>query len=195
MTGRGKRSNDDRVKDMEAVLQAKWGPLLHGVEGPHKEIVGKLLENEVKHLDDIQKKGTKIGNFEKFAFPLIRRAWSGGLTEEESKTPLQELTERAFAEHDPTDDDWQAWVAEVEAAYELASQDPLQGPPEALEKEWQRIQRIEHPERFRPKRGGGFPSLIAQDIVSVQPMTQPVGGIAFYRPKYGKKEEGDEAGT
>lgn len=29
------------------------------------------------------------------------------------------------------------------------------------------------------------PSLIAQQIVSVQPMTQPVGGSAFYRPRYG----------
>ena len=31
-----------------------------------------------------------------------------------------------------------------------------------------------------------FPSLIAQSIVSVQPMTGPVGGIAFYRPSYGR---------
>jgi hypothetical protein len=29
-----------------------------------------------------------------------------------------------------------------------------------------------------------FPSIISQNIVSVQPMTQPVGGISFYRPRY-----------
>jgi len=33
------------------------------------------------------------------------------------------------------------------------------------------------------------PALIAQQIVSVQPMTGPVGGIAFYRPRYGETEE------
>lgn len=27
----------------------------------------------------------------------------------------------------------------------------------------------------------------AQDLVRVQPMTQPVGGIAFYKPRYGSK--------
>jgi hypothetical protein len=30
------------------------------------------------------------------------------------------------------------------------------------------------------------PSLIAQSIVSVQPMTGPVGGVAFYRSRYGR---------
>lgn len=30
-----------------------------------------------------------------------------------------------------------------------------------------------------------YPKLIATNIVSVQPMTQPVGGAAFYRPRYG----------
>jgi len=33
------------------------------------------------------------------------------------------------------------------------------------------------------------PGLIAQSIVSVQPMTQPVGGAAFYKATYGKREE------
>jgi hypothetical protein len=28
--------------------------------------------------------------------------------------------------------------------------------------------------------------LINDRLVSVQPMTQPVGGIAFYRPRYGR---------
>lgn len=29
-----------------------------------------------------------------------------------------------------------------------------------------------------------FPQLISQNLVSVQPMTRPVGGISFYRPRY-----------
>ena len=33
------------------------------------------------------------------------------------------------------------------------------------------------------------PALIAPNIVSVQPMTGPVGGIAFYKARYGEKEE------
>lgn len=33
------------------------------------------------------------------------------------------------------------------------------------------------------------PALIADSIVSVQPMTQPVGGIAFYMPRYGATAE------
>ena len=36
------------------------------------------------------------------------------------------------------------------------------------------------------------PSLIASQIVSIQPMTSPIGGITFYRPRYGEKEEEEE---
>jgi hypothetical protein len=43
----------------------------------------------------------------------------------------------------------------------------------------------------RPPRFPGIsrstPGMIANDIVSVQPMTGPVGGIAFYKPRYGSK--------
>lgn len=33
------------------------------------------------------------------------------------------------------------------------------------------------------------PSLVASQLVSVQPMTGPVGGIAYYRPRYGEPKE------
>lgn len=38
---------------------------------------------------------------------------------------------------------------------------------------------------FRPTASWAAPQIVAGTIVSVQPMTPPVGGIAFYRPQYG----------
>ena len=63
------------------------------------------------------------------------------------------------------------------------------------------------PKRKEPPKVGDFlkfvfpvirraaPSLIASQIVSVQPMTGPVGGVAFYRPRCGEKEEEEELHT
>jgi hypothetical protein len=44
----------------------------------------------------------------------------------------------------------------------------------------------------KPSKIGDFSKfafpMVADSIVSVQPMTSPVGGINFYRPKYGAKK-------
>lgn len=119
----------------------KWDPLLEGIDDEYIAEVSKaLLENQAMH-------GTPnktIGPFEKFTFPVIKRAWPTliGKPPKPKKTPLQEFTERVAAEDDPTDD-------------------PNYVPPE--------------PE---PEDEG-------ISIVNVQPMTQPLGGLAFYRPRYG----------
>ncbi|MGE3483577.1 MAG: hypothetical protein AB7L09_02475 [Nitrospira sp.] len=39
------------------------------------------------------------------------------------------------------------------------------------------------------------PALIASSIVSVQPMTAPIGGLAFYRPRYGSDPGTEELRT
>jgi len=125
----------------------KWAPLLNGVEG-NREVIAALLKNQAEHLG----RAPKIGSFQKFTFPIIRRSWptlvGGDLVEGiPKKTPLQEFAERVWSEEDPTDDP-----------------DYVEPPPE--------------------------PPRACHPTVSVQPMTQPVGGIAFYRPKYGASSKG-----
>lgn len=50
------------------------------------------------------------------------------------------------------------------------------------------------PLKPRPKIGG-FENFVAPDLVSVQPMTAPVGGIAFYRPSYGSGKSSRGVGS
>lgn len=76
----------------------------------------------------------KIGNFDRFILPIVRRTYpsiveTGLLDEPIPKTPLKQFVEEVFAEECPPP------------------------PPEP--------------------------------VMHVEPMTAPVGGVAFYRPRYG----------
>jgi len=58
----------------------KWAPILEGIEDPYiKESTARLLENQARYLVSEEAIGTggtttgKIGTFQKFAFPMVRR--------------------------------------------------------------------------------------------------------------------------
>ena len=63
----------------------KWSPVLEGVDDDYKRRVSaQLLENQAKsivseQIDEANSAGTttvgKLGTFQKFAFPLVRRVW------------------------------------------------------------------------------------------------------------------------
>lgn len=52
----------------------QWKPYMEGLEGPTRDITAVLLENEKQYFDRLDEttKVAQIGNFLKFAFPMVR---------------------------------------------------------------------------------------------------------------------------
>ena len=71
--------------NIENNIVEKWSPVLEGVDDDYKRRVSaQLLENQAKsivseQIDEANSAGTttvgKLGTFQKFAFPLVRRVW------------------------------------------------------------------------------------------------------------------------
>jgi hypothetical protein len=71
--------------DIDNNVVNKWSPVLEGIEDDYKRRVSaQLLENQAKaivsdQIDEANSAGTttvgKLGTFQKFAFPLVRRVW------------------------------------------------------------------------------------------------------------------------
>jgi hypothetical protein len=71
--------------DIDNKVVEKWTPVLEGIEDDYKRRVSaQLLENQAKaivsdQIDEANSFGTttvgKLGTFQKFAFPLVRRVW------------------------------------------------------------------------------------------------------------------------
>ena len=71
--------------NIESSIVDKWAPVLEGVDDDYKRRVSaQLLENQAKsivseQIDEANSLGTttvgKLGTFQKFAFPLVRRVW------------------------------------------------------------------------------------------------------------------------
>ena len=67
-------------------LLTKWAPVLEGINGDYtKKVTAQLLENQAKsilaekhdRIDEVDSPTTvgKLGTFQKFAFPLVRRVY------------------------------------------------------------------------------------------------------------------------
>ena len=71
--------------DIDTNIVNKWSPVLEGIEDDYKrKVSAQLLENQAKsivsdQIDEANSAGTttvgKLGTFQKFAFPLVRRVW------------------------------------------------------------------------------------------------------------------------
>jgi len=71
--------------DINNKIVEKWSPVLEGIDDDYKKRVSaQLLENQAKaivsdQIDEANSAGTttvgKLGTFQKFAFPLVRRVW------------------------------------------------------------------------------------------------------------------------
>jgi hypothetical protein len=193
----GRRQPVRKPKSPVDACVEKWGPMLGKLDdiGRPKEMLAAMLENEAKHLEELKKAGGgKIGNFEKFAFPLIRKAYpkliGDDIEEKPATTPLQDLTEQTFAEHHPSDPDWEEWKESVKARVgDLVVSNTKRGLDEEAEEMSPELRaELDNVHLFEP------PPPPAGPLISVQPMTQPVGGLAFYRPKYGKTKGAVEPG-
>ena len=71
--------------DIDTKIVEKWAPVLEGVDDDYqRRVSAQLLENQAKsivsdQIDEANSAGTttvgKLGTFQKFAFPLVRRVW------------------------------------------------------------------------------------------------------------------------
>jgi len=71
--------------DIDNHIVEKWAPVLEGIENDYqRRVSAQLLENQAKsivsdQIDEANSAGTttvgKLGTFQKFAFPLVRRVW------------------------------------------------------------------------------------------------------------------------
>ena len=71
--------------NIESKVVEKWAPVLEGIEDDYqRRVSAQLLENQAKsivseQIDEANSAGTttvgKLGTFQKFAFPLVRRVW------------------------------------------------------------------------------------------------------------------------
>jgi hypothetical protein len=143
--------------------------------------LAKLLERETEHFETLSQ--TKIGPFQKFVFPLIRRSYPsliGGEPPRPGDTPLKKLVDQALAEHHPDDPDWEEWKEDVEKRIgDLAVRNLKKELDEETEEMTPELRaELDNLRCFEPPPPSSAP------LVSVQPMPSPVGGIAFYRPRY-----------
>ena len=67
---------EERMAIGRALAESKkWAPVTEGIEDPWvKGVLGWLLEHQDRHFSSLSEttKAVLIGDFEKFAFPLVR---------------------------------------------------------------------------------------------------------------------------
>ena len=72
------------ISQYDSALEQKWGPVLEGIDSDYtRKVTATLLENQAKcilseqsdRMDENSTTVGKLGTFQKFAFPLVRRVY------------------------------------------------------------------------------------------------------------------------
>jgi hypothetical protein len=73
-TGASKSMFESTMALGSQLANTKWADYVEGLEGSTRDITALLLENEAQYLDNLDEttKVVNIGNFYKFAFPMVR---------------------------------------------------------------------------------------------------------------------------